>query len=144
VVGALRKVVTGSQMVYDAAFIKVSELTQEMILAADIMSLNGEVLTTKGQDVTLSLRKRLENFLVRGSMEEPIKVLVPREIPAYPGDVSPSAGEVEAFEGRHDDFPKSSVLPFDVPSDKQSANQPVAEKVVLSLPYGGASEIMKD
>lgn len=107
VVEALRKVVDGSQMLYDAVYVNVNELTVEMILAADIMSVKGEVLITKGQDVTLSLRMRLENFLVRGGIKEPIKVFVPREAVASPADVSPVPPGSEVFEARYDPQPNS-------------------------------------
>jgi response regulator RpfG family c-di-GMP phosphodiesterase len=89
VVEALRKIVDGSQTLYDTVYIKVSEMTLEMILAADVMSVKGEVLVANGQDVTLSLRMRLENFLARGDIEEPIKVLVPRDATGFGNDVSP-------------------------------------------------------
>ena len=95
VVEALRKVVAGNQMIYDAAYVKLSDLTLEMILAADIMSVKGEVLIAKGQDVTLSLRLRLENYLMRGTIEEPIKVFVAREAPEYQGDRGPLASVAE-------------------------------------------------
>lgn len=108
VIEALRKLAAGSQMVYDAAYVKVCELTMEMILAADIMSVKGEVLVTKGQDVTLTLRKRLENFLMRGGIEEPIKVLVPRQSSAYLVSVSGSPSGGETFEGAEDYLHKSN------------------------------------
>jgi response regulator RpfG family c-di-GMP phosphodiesterase len=92
VVEALRKVVASSQTLYDAVYVKVSELIPEMILAADIMSVTGMLLIAKGQDVTLILRTRLENFLKRGGIEEPIKVFVPIETPGYRRDDSPLTG----------------------------------------------------
>ena len=89
VVEALRKVVASSQTLYDSVYVKVSELIPEMILAADIMSVTGMLLIAKGQDVTPILRTRLENFLKRGGIEEPIKVFVPIETPGYRRDDSP-------------------------------------------------------
>jgi hypothetical protein len=97
VVEALAKIVAGSQVLYDAVYVAVSELTPEMILAADIMSIKGEVLVAEGQDVTMSLRIRLENCLVSGGIEEPIKVLVPREAIGSGNDVSPFPPAEVAF-----------------------------------------------
>jgi hypothetical protein len=139
VVEALRKVVAASWVVYDPVYVKVGELTMEMILAADIMSVKGEVLIAKGQDVTLSLRMRLENFLVRGGIEEPIKVLVPRETPAYRGYFSPLSPGAEAFDGRQDHLPRSAS-----PSSEMQSTPSPTEEIVLTLPRGRASEFRQD
>jgi len=111
VVEALHKIIAGTQILYDAAYVKVSELTLDMMLAADVMSVTGEVLIVQGQEVTLSLRLRLENFLLTGGIEEPIKVLIPRETPGYVDVVSPSPPRLEAFEGRATTQPSPPILP---------------------------------
>lgn len=82
-VDALRKVVAGSRRCFDSAYVKVAELMPDMILAADVMSTSGFLLIAKGQAVTPALRQRLENFLLRRGIEEPLKVFIPVEIPDY-------------------------------------------------------------
>jgi response regulator RpfG family c-di-GMP phosphodiesterase len=77
VVEALCHVVKNREVQYDAEYVNVSDLRVHMILADDIMSTSGVLLIAKGQDITISLRLRLENFLARGGIQEPIKVFVP-------------------------------------------------------------------
>lgn len=77
VVEALCQVVKNREVQYDAEYVNVSDLRVHMILADDIMSTSGVLLIAKGQDITMSLRLRLENFLARGGIQEPIKVFVP-------------------------------------------------------------------
>lgn len=86
VVEALHKVVAGSKRCFDSVYIKVKELMPNMILAADVMSVDGFLLVAKGQAVTPALRQRLENFLSRRGIQEPIKVFVPIEVPEYRRD----------------------------------------------------------
>jgi len=86
VVEALRKVVSTSRVRYDAAYVSVRELIPDMILAADVLSVTGFLLVAKGQSVTPTLRTRLENFLMRSGIEEPIKVFVPIDTPGYRRD----------------------------------------------------------
>jgi response regulator RpfG family c-di-GMP phosphodiesterase len=95
-VEALRKVVAGSRTCYDSVYVKVSELIPDMILAADVMSVSGFLLVAKGQTVTPTLRQRLENFLMRRGIAEPIKVFVPVDIPEYRRDDFESFIGVEA------------------------------------------------
>ena len=83
VVEALRKVVAGSRRLFDSAYVRISELVPNMILAADVLSVSGFLLVAKGQAVTPALQQRLENFLMRRGIEEPIKVFIPVEVPAY-------------------------------------------------------------
>jgi response regulator RpfG family c-di-GMP phosphodiesterase len=83
VVDALQKVVAGSRRCFDSAYVRVAELEPAMILAADVMSVSGFLLVAKGQAVTPALRQRLENFLLRGGIEEPLKVFIPIEVPDY-------------------------------------------------------------
>lgn len=56
--------------------IKLEELTISMILAADVISTDGALLVSKGQDVTPSMCERLKNFSRNRRIEEPIRVLV--------------------------------------------------------------------
>jgi response regulator RpfG family c-di-GMP phosphodiesterase len=80
---ALRKVVAGSRRCFDSAYVRVAELEPDMILAADVMSVNGFLLVAKGQAVTPALQQRLENFLRRRGIEEPLKVFIPIVVPDY-------------------------------------------------------------
>jgi len=86
VVEALRKVVAGSRRLFDSAYVRIAELQPNMILAADVLSVSGFLLVAKGQAVTSALQQRLENFLMRRGIEEPIKVFIPVEVPAYRTD----------------------------------------------------------
>ncbi|MDQ3818403.1 MAG: response regulator [Acidobacteriota bacterium] len=76
-VEALRSIVESKKIEYDVQYVRVSELRQGMILADDVMLTNGFLLIAKGQEVTISLCVRLENFLARGGIREPVKVFVP-------------------------------------------------------------------
>lgn len=76
-VEALSQIIQSREVLYDTAYVKISELRPHMILADDIMSTAGILLIAKGQDVTMSLRLRLENVLQRGGILEPIKVHIP-------------------------------------------------------------------
>ena len=71
---------------------KVAELQPEMILAADVMSVSGFLLVAKGQAVTPALQQRLENFLLRRGIEEPLKVFIPVEVPEYRSEDFEEAG----------------------------------------------------
>jgi response regulator RpfG family c-di-GMP phosphodiesterase len=62
---------------YETIQVKISELTPDMILAEDIISLKGMLLITKGQEVRRSLCVRLQNFYEANAITELIKVLVP-------------------------------------------------------------------
>ncbi len=79
VVEALKSVVEGNKKKYQVMFVRIRELDANMILAEDIKTANGLLLISEGQDVNMSLRLRLENFLLRGGIKEPIKVFVPAE-----------------------------------------------------------------
>jgi response regulator RpfG family c-di-GMP phosphodiesterase len=85
-VEALRKVVEGSRRCFDSAYVKISELEPDMILASDVVSVSGFLLVAKGQAVTAALKQRLENFLMSRGIEEPLKVLIPLEVPDYRDD----------------------------------------------------------
>jgi response regulator RpfG family c-di-GMP phosphodiesterase len=96
VVDALKTVVVDSDILYDTMYVDVKDLRQDMILADDIMSVNGLLLVAKGQEVTISLQMRLENILQRGGIEEPIKVFVPVATPSYRKDPPQSVIGTEA------------------------------------------------
>ncbi len=60
------------------AFIRVRDLNTTMVLAEDVFTRNGLLLAKKGQEVSLALLHRLQNFARRIGVREPIRVLVPR------------------------------------------------------------------
>jgi response regulator RpfG family c-di-GMP phosphodiesterase len=88
-VAALCQVVKASQTMYEIKEVNIGNLVEHTILAEDIMAANGVLLVAKGQEVTASLRVRLENFLQRGSIRYSVQVFVPIETPQYRRD-SPS------------------------------------------------------
>jgi response regulator RpfG family c-di-GMP phosphodiesterase len=82
-VAALRKIVEASETMYAVREIDISELADHTILAENIMANTGVLLVAKGQEVTRSLQVRLENFLLRRSINATVKVFVPIETPLY-------------------------------------------------------------
>ncbi|CDM64096.1 HD domain-containing phosphohydrolase [Pyrinomonas methylaliphatogenes] len=79
VVEALGEAIAQSERRFTTKYVFLYELRPGMIIAQDIIATNGLLLIAQGQEVTPSLRMRLENFALRGGLEEPIKVLVPKE-----------------------------------------------------------------
>jgi len=80
---ALSEVVEASETMYAIREVNINNLTDHSVLAEDIKAANGVLLVAKGQEVTASLRVRLENFLLRSSIHYSVKVFVPIETPAY-------------------------------------------------------------
>jgi response regulator RpfG family c-di-GMP phosphodiesterase len=56
--------------------VRVTDLVENMILAEDLLSVSGVLLVAKGQETSASLRIRLENYVKKGFVLEPIRVLV--------------------------------------------------------------------
>jgi response regulator RpfG family c-di-GMP phosphodiesterase len=74
----------GCEVFFAARTVRLDQLEEEMVLDQHVLSSDGDILVTRGHEVTLSLRQRLENFAqtVR-AVQEPIRVLVPiRMLPA--------------------------------------------------------------
>jgi response regulator RpfG family c-di-GMP phosphodiesterase len=94
-VAALREVVEASETMYEIREVNINDLAEHTILAEDIKGANGVLLVAKGQEMTSSLRVRLENFLLRGSIHYSVKVFVPIETPVYrrESDLPPIATE---------------------------------------------------
>lgn len=59
--------------------VKVSELNDCMVLAQDVLGLDGGVLAKAGQEVNELLKVHLERFLRTSGLVEPIKVFLSRE-----------------------------------------------------------------
>lgn len=60
------------------AFMRVRDLNTTMVLAEDVFTRNGLLLAKNGQEVSLALLHRLQNFARRIGVREPLRVLVPR------------------------------------------------------------------
>lgn len=58
--------------------VKVRDLNNAMILAQDIRTRSGILVAAKDQEVNLSMRARLGNYLDRHDIPEDVRVLVPR------------------------------------------------------------------
>ncbi|MDX2029411.1 MAG: response regulator [Blastocatellia bacterium] len=65
-----------SETRFETRLVRIRELTPDMILAEDIVSIKGLLLIPRGQEVTRSLCMRMANFHRGGAISEPIKVLV--------------------------------------------------------------------
>ncbi len=59
---------------HEVKALTVSELKAGMVLAEDVRSRNGVLILAKGQEVTDALRRRLENCLVQGTLDNVIRV----------------------------------------------------------------------
>lgn len=77
VVEALGATLAASESKYQIESLRVDDLKSNMILAENVYDSKGMLLIAEGQEVTLSLRVRLENFHARVGVQEPIKVFVP-------------------------------------------------------------------
>jgi len=64
---------------YRVTSVKIAELTEGMILADDIKSIQGILLTAKGQPVSRILKEGLLRFSSNAGIPEPIRVIVPLE-----------------------------------------------------------------
>lgn len=60
--------------------VKLSDLTDGMIVARDIRSTKGTLLCARGQELTSAMRLRLRNYAVNVGIADPIKIFVPIEM----------------------------------------------------------------
>ncbi len=58
--------------------LKVSELQAHMVLDENVLSVDGRLVTTKGEEVTSAMLERLKNWAQRVGIVEPVRVLVPQ------------------------------------------------------------------
>ncbi len=65
-----------SRKSYQIKPLSLSEITVGMVLNQDVMAKNGLLLASKGQDVTYSLKERLQNFAKTVGIYEPIECRV--------------------------------------------------------------------
>jgi len=59
--------------------VDIEELNTSMVLAEDVKTTKGVLLISQGQEVTLSLIRRLKNFAQTVGVKEPIKVILREE-----------------------------------------------------------------
>lgn len=57
--------------------VSVTQVSEQMILARDVLSADGRLLVCKGQQLTASVSHRLLNFWNNGAIDETLVVLVP-------------------------------------------------------------------
>lgn len=62
----------------EEVFLRVRDLNTTMVLAEDVFTRNSLLLAKNGQEVSLALLHRLQNFAKRIGVREPIRVLVPK------------------------------------------------------------------
>jgi hypothetical protein len=76
VVEALGKELDGQigEVIHSVA---IEELCDGMIFVEEVRSTSGLLLIAKGQDVTTSLRLRLDNIAANGGLTGPVRVIIP-------------------------------------------------------------------
>ncbi|HKX30787.1 MAG TPA: HD domain-containing phosphohydrolase [Blastocatellia bacterium] len=74
VVDALRSILS-TENLYEMKYVRINDLSPNMLLAEDIFSVKGVLLIPNGQPINPSLCLRLKNFRDSGAINEPIKVL---------------------------------------------------------------------
>lgn len=79
VVEALREVLQVTE-VHVVREVKVSQLIDGTIIAADVESIGGTLLCARGQDVTPSLRARLKTYVANIGIKGRVKIFVPEEM----------------------------------------------------------------
>ena len=76
--------IIGFEMAPEIREIGVRDLTTHMILAEDVITTDGTLLVSKGQEVTSSLCQRLRNFAKARKIQEPMRVLMQAKAGARP------------------------------------------------------------
>lgn len=76
IVGALRKVLHISEA-HLIRRCRIADLVDGAIIADDILSTQGTLLCSKGQEVTPAIRLRLRNYAVNVGIARPVKIFVP-------------------------------------------------------------------
>ena len=93
ILAALRTI-AGAQTDYQPRDVRITELTDAMIIADDVRAVTGLLLVSRGQEASRSLRERLHNFARHVGVQEPIRVLVPTG--PEPNTTSPAAAAAGA------------------------------------------------
>jgi len=77
IVDVLKRVQT-VEVEMETRVVKIRDLNNSMILAEDIRTRTGILVAAKDQEVNLSMRARLGNYLERHDIPENVRVMVPR------------------------------------------------------------------
>ena len=72
---------------FQFATLMVHEIRQGMVLAQDIRNAGGTLLMSKGQKITKSANRLLENFAETKAIEQPIKVVIAEKVAAVSSGV---------------------------------------------------------
>lgn len=80
VLDAFGKIVDDETM-YIEREVMFSELKADMMLDEDISTSKGRLLITRGQEISDILLSRLKNFAKTEGVQEPIRVLIPSDVP---------------------------------------------------------------
>lgn len=76
ILAALEELV-GFEAPFEIREVRLREVTNHMILAEDVRTVDGTLLVAKEQEITEALRQRLMNFARNGRLGSTIRVLVP-------------------------------------------------------------------
>ncbi len=76
ILAALEKAVNQSSGL-KVATVAINELTDAMVIAADILTFDNVLLIAKGQETTLSTRRHLQSYKANGQIGDTVSVLVP-------------------------------------------------------------------
>ena len=76
IVAALEKTVAQASGL-KAATVAINELTDSMIIAADILTFDNVLLIAKGQETSLSTRRHLQSYKANGQIGDAVNVLIP-------------------------------------------------------------------
>lgn len=76
IVAALEKTVAQASGLKTAT-VAINELTDSMIIAADILTFDNVLLIAKGQETTLSTRRHLQSYKANGQIGDSVNVLMP-------------------------------------------------------------------
>lgn len=87
--GALAEVV-GEEEPFERRQVEVDELMTGMVLVEDLRTVSGQLLVARGNTVSMALRERLANYILRSQLKGNVEVLVPIE-PKAPRPPAPAA-----------------------------------------------------
>ncbi len=62
---------------FETRLVRAAELTDGMILAQDVTTLDGRLLITRGYQVSKTMRERLKTYALKPGLKEPIRILIP-------------------------------------------------------------------
>jgi hypothetical protein len=76
---AALEVVIGVEAEHNIRAITVGEMKEKMILAEDVLTQEGELLLSKGQEISQQQSDLLKKYAQTSGLKEPIRVMVPIE-----------------------------------------------------------------